>query len=179
MRISSTSYQPVAAAGQAPTRTLAESQDANPIDRLPDLSTIEARATEDASQGSPVAEAKTGISGAKKAALVALGLGSAFMAASPAQAHGYGRGYGGYGYGGGGGYYRNYNYGYNNGGNAGAIIGGMIIGGIIGGMTQQAPPVYYPPQPVYRTPFYNNYNQLVCPSGNGGWYMSPDNVRCW
>ncbi|MBS2034603.1 hypothetical protein JST97_06440 [bacterium] len=150
-------------------------QPAESLDRLPDVASIDVRANqiESAQAAAPV---NTTISSGKKAALLALGLGSALMAAAPsANAHGYG--YGRYGYGGG------YGYGYHHysGSNAGAIIGGVIAGAILGGVIQQQvpPPVYYPPQPVYQTPYYDGYNRLICPTQNGGWYVSPDNLRCW
>jgi hypothetical protein len=138
----------------------------SPVDQLPDLSTIEARAAQTAPATTSVATAST-ISSGKKAALLALGLGTALMAAAPsASAHGYGYGYGHH--------HQHYQ------GNAGAILGGAIVGAIIGGIiSDQAPPVYYPPQPVYQTPYYDGYNRLICPSQTGGWYVSPDNVRCW
>ncbi|MBT9584475.1 hypothetical protein IV102_14120 [bacterium] len=164
MQISTHNRQPSVGTLSIPTR--AQVSD-NPIDRLPDLATLEARASE-VTMTTPMPETPSAPSQGRKAALLALGLGTALVAAAPS-AHAYGYGYHHH--------YDNYNYG---GGDTSAIIGGAIVGAIIGGiMQQQAPPVYYPPQPVYQTPFYDGYNRLICPTQHGGWYVSPDNVRCW
>ena len=163
MQISTHNRQPSVGRLSSPAKTQVSD---NPIDRLPDLATLEARASE-VGLTTPAPDTNSAPSRGQKAVLLALGFGTALMAAAPsAHAHGYG-------------YHHHYNYDYN-GGNAGAIIGGAIAGAIIGGIIQQqAPPVYYPPQPVYQTPFYDGYNRLICPTQHGGWYVSPDNVRCW
>lgn len=139
----------------------------NPVDRLPDLDTLEARASELPPTTSAPETSSPSVPGwGCKAALLALGLGTALMATAPsAQAYGY--------------HHYDYDYDYDT-DVAGAIIGGAIAGAIIGGIIgQQAPPVYYPPQPVYQTPFYDGYNRLICPTQYGGWYVSPDNFHCW
>ena len=175
------SGKPAAAAAEGPQ---------NPVDSLPDLSTIEARVQENA----PAAEAKevtTGPSGTSKAILAATGLATAAVSlfgAGAAQAQtrhggGYNRGHG---------YNNGYNHRHHNNrnNNAGAIIGGAILGAIIGGAiaNQTPPPVYYPPGPQYpqypqypqqvQRPFYDNYNRLICPNGQGGWYVSADHYNC-
>ncbi|MBX3167652.1 MAG: hypothetical protein KF760_09575 [Candidatus Eremiobacteraeota bacterium] len=172
--------KPAAAPAEAPQ---------SPLDSLPDLSTIEARAEENA----PAAESKevkTGLSGTSKAVLAATGLATAAVSlfgAGSAQAQ---TRYRNGGYGPRGGYNHGYNHRHHRGGgnNAGAVIGGVILGAIIGGAiaNQAPPPVYYPPtQPQYpqypqqvQQPFYDNYGRLICPNSQGGWYVSTDHYQC-
>ena len=149
---------------------------ASALDQLPDVSTIDARATGDivSIQSS---EAKTeGTPTRSKAILAAVTLATAAAAltgAAPAEARGWGHhhhhhgGYGGY---------QHYN--------PGAAIVGGIIGGIIGGAMQpNYAPRYYAPPPVYVAPqpqaYRDNYGNLVCPNyANGGWYVSPNPYNC-
>ncbi|MBS2037589.1 hypothetical protein JST97_21560 [bacterium] len=173
-----------------PAATPAEALQQNPVDSLPDLSTIEARATENA-PATEAKEVKSGPSGTSKAVLAATGLATAavslFGAGTASAAPRY---YGGGGYYGGG-YNNGYNHHRHGGGNAGAVIGGIILGTIIGGaIANQAPPppVYYPPQPYpqpypqypqqVQAPFYDNYGRLICPNSQGGWYVSTDHYQC-
>lgn len=166
-----------------------ESQPLSPVDSLPDLSTIEARVKENA-PGDQVPDAETGISGTKKAILATVGLataGAALLGAAP-QAHAGPRGH---------------HLPNSSGANqhrhlvsdAGDFLGALFLGAIIGGaITQNGPPVYYPPTyPTYPTypnyptypggqvqrPHYDNYGRLICPNAQGGWYVSADNHQCW
>jgi hypothetical protein len=163
---------PAAAAPEAPT---------SPLDSLPDLSTIEARAQENA-PGPDAPESNTGISTTQKTILAAAGLatvGVGLLAPSAAHAggrrHGYGHNYPS----------QHHHHRHRDRDKTGAIIGGIIGGIILGEIIRESQipphpmPPHFPehPQQVQR-PFYDNYGRLICPNGNGGWYMSVDRYQC-
>ena len=173
------SFKPTAVAPQSAPSGKSEAAVAqDPVDSLPDLSTIEARAQEFGA-GAESPEMSTGLSKTQKAILTAAGVATAGVALfTPASAQAgprHGRRY-------------DHNPHYNHRqrdrdrDKAGAIIGGIIGGIILGEIIRDGapPPVYYPPQypQQVQRPFYDNYGRLICPNGQGGWYASVDRYQC-